>query len=505
MLFRRAAQIVTIVLVLAAVGLGVWFWKTQNRLYSSPTAIRTNDVYLQAHSRAVPLPDFPTNYFASIDVERTTNRIVVAVAEKLGMPEKEYDYEPLAVHTVKGGEPMRIEDGLVRLAYVGVARAQPMTNFDHGLQVQANYFTPDGKPVPDDAVKMMPGYMKTLSFEGSFPASQFVFAYSNIADFKTLKFLAFDARTRAQIASGHSSSTFTNGFYYGTDLQVWHQTPIELVATIATGPVVTNTMAVKEGTELAFPEGRLKLLLVWTQDLGGWSSRHDGRTNTMTFNLGRQNGYWANKKTTSFLFHAWPGGFAMPIDFEFVGVDGKTIRGLGAGSSGRFVNTRAEAELDEIAEIRVKYYSRKHRLIFTIPELPGLPEENRGVENLFDVKIPYAYFRYEYDFQEAVGRTLQMQSYTVPLTFPNGFFPTMRTNTSARELFLEMEKMLSNKDQQLVADPVKNEIRTRKHPVEAFIEMVKKKLGMLPMWRGSHQGKKAQRGRGNKFLWSRRS
>ncbi|HEX7863258.1 MAG TPA: hypothetical protein VF773_23220 [Verrucomicrobiae bacterium] len=478
MLFRRAAQIVTIVLVLAAVGLAVWFWKTQNRLYSSATAIRTNELYLKAHSPAEKLPEFPTNFFTSIDVERTTNRIVVAVAENLAMRTPESDYEPLTIHQADTNYAIRVGEGEVRLAYVGVAQAQPVTNFDYGIQVEADYFTPDGKPVRDDAVKMMPGYMKTLSFEGSFPSSQFVFIYSNIATFKTLKFQAFDARTQAQIASGYSSSTFTNGFYYGSDLQVWHQTPIELVATIATGPVVTNTMEVKEGAELEFPEGRLRLLLVSTNDLGGWSSRHDGRTNTMTFNLGRTFSHWANKKTTSFLFHAWPGGFAMPIDFEFVGVDGKTIRGLGAGSSGRFMNTRAEAELDEIQEIRVKYYSQKHRLIFRIPELPGLPEENRGVKNLFDVKIPYAYYRYEYDFQSGLGQMVQMQSYSVPLTFPNGYFPTMRSNTTARELFLEMEKMLSNKDQQLVADPVKNEIRTRKHPVQAFIEMVKKKLGM---------------------------
>src|SRR5688572_12370966 len=131
MLFRRAAQIVTIVLVLAAVGLGVWFWKTQNRLYSSPAAIRTNELYLKAHSPAEKLPEFPTNFFTSIDVERATNRIVVAVAERLGVRSPEGDYEPLSIHQADTNYAIRLGEGEVRLAYVGVAQARPMTNFDY--------------------------------------------------------------------------------------------------------------------------------------------------------------------------------------------------------------------------------------------------------------------------------------------------------------------------------------------------------------------------------------
>jgi hypothetical protein len=325
---------------------------------------------------------------------------------------------------------------------------------------------------------MMRDYMRTLSFDGGFPASQFVFVCSNLANIKTLKFQAFDARTHAQLASGYSSSTFTNGFYYGTTLQLWHQTPIELVATVAAGPVKTFTILAKEGAELKYPEGQLKLLLISDENLGHWRSQSDGRTNTMTFNLGRETGYWGSRKSTSFLFHSWPQGGSIPIDFEFVDENGKTITGLGAGSSGNFLMVRAEADREQIKEVRVKYYSNKHRLIYTIPELPGLPEQNRNIENLFDVRIPYMYMRYEWDFQYGIGNLLQMEQQHFALTFPNGYFPTFRTNTTPRELFLEMESLLSNQDQQLVADPVKNEIRLRKHPLWAAIEAVKKKLGM---------------------------
>lgn len=168
----------------------------------------------------------------------------------------------------------------------------------------------------------------------------------------------------------------------------------------------------------------------------------------------------------------------MPIDFEFIDANGKTIAGLGAGSLGNFMMARAEADSEQIKEVRVKYYPNKHRLIYTIPELPGLPDQNRNIQNLFDVHIPYTYFRYEWDLQQALGKLLQMEQQHFSLTFPNGYFPTFRTNTTPRELFLEMESLLSKQDQQLVADPVKNEIRIRKHPLWSAIDEVKKKLGM---------------------------
>jgi hypothetical protein len=64
------------------------------------------------------------------------------------------------------------------------------------------------------------------------------------------------------------------------------------------------------------------------------------------------------------------------------------------------------------------------------------------------------------------------------LTYPNNFFPTFRTNTTARALFLELESKLSNKELQLAADSQKNTISARPHPMALAIEAIKKKLGL---------------------------
>src|SRR5688500_5469591 len=137
MLFRKAAIVFTVILVLATIGLAVWFWKAQNRLYSSPTAPRTNQTYVRAHAPATGLPPTPTNLYASLTIDRTTNQILLSVSEAWES-RTEADYAPLTFHTADAMQKIRIGDGSVKLAYIGVAQAQPVTNFDHGLQVPAN-------------------------------------------------------------------------------------------------------------------------------------------------------------------------------------------------------------------------------------------------------------------------------------------------------------------------------------------------------------------------------
>ena len=43
----------------------------------------------------------------------------------------------------------------------------------------------------------------------------------------------------------------------------------------------------------------------------------------------------------------------------------------------------------EFGEIQIKYYPHIKKLVFRLPELPGLPERNRNLQNLFDAFIPF--------------------------------------------------------------------------------------------------------------------
>jgi hypothetical protein len=165
-------------------------------------------------------------------------------------------------------------------------------------------------------------------------------------------------------------------------------------------------------------------------------------------------------------------------DLEFYGVNGKKLPGYGGGSSENIIQSTIEAEPGELKEVRFRYFPATHRVLVTIPELPGLPEENRNIENLFDVHIPYFRNQYEYAFQGGVAQLLQIQNTYIPLTFPQGYFPLIHTNTTPRALFNEIRSLRSNPAQQLVADPRKNIIELRSSPIEELKKKIKRELGM---------------------------
>ena len=481
MLLRKAALILGVILAVTAIGLAVWVWNTQNRLYSNPTAVRKSANYDRAFSTPTDAPPLPTNLFATYQIDRDTNRIVIsfpAVPNEIS----EREYVPLSIVHADSSHTAILSNGSIRLAYIGKAFSQPRTNFGWGLQVPVTYYTPDGQPLTvagSNEVKRLPQYHRTLSFNGSFPMFQFIFISSNVPSLKTIAFTAFDARTHYPLTSGYSSSTFSNGFYFANDLRIWHQAPIQLVTSVATGPTNHYSIDVAEGAELTYPGGHLRLMLMHdNEDFGSTSSSYDGRSNVVTLQLRSGPSSDPDRKSCSFIFHSWPRGYNAPIDFQFLNASGKVLNSSRSGSIGHLLTTAIEGSLADVKQIRVVHYPNVYRLVFTIPELPGLPEQNRNLENLFDIHIPYTYFRYEYDFQSRICELLQMNQNHFALNFPNGYFPMFRTNTTPRELFLEMEKLVANPNLHIVADPEKNEVAAKPHPIAAAIEAVKTKLGL---------------------------
>ena len=475
MLVRKAALVVLFVLVLLALAAGTWFWSTQTRLYSNPTALRTNDNYLRAHAPATNISTIPTNILSGITIEQTINQVQISIPGASTL--SEVDYLPLEIHKASGSEPVIIGDGSVRLAYIASAWTVPRTNFPYGIELRADLFTTDLRPVASNEVTdLISRDDRKLWFKGEFPNARFFYVCSNLPSFKPLKTQMFDARTRHPVqGSSYSTPARENLFWIDTDVRLWHQAPVELVTTIATGPEQIFTLPPAPGAELRYPGGIIRLLAISGTDFNSTSTSSDGRTNVITLSSsGSQSD--DNDPRCSFIFYSWPNA-RLRGDLEFYGENGK-IRGYGGSSSENMIEASVFGRTNDVVEIRLRYLPNAHRLVVTIPELPGLPEENRNVKNLFDVHVPYMRSRFEHDYQQNIAHLVQMQMYHQPLTFNNAFFPVIRTNTTARALFNEMASMRSNKAQQLVADPVANKIESRPHPIRALIQKFRTKLGL---------------------------
>lgn len=482
MLLRKVALFAGLLLLLIGAGMVVWLWQGGKGLYSNPTAVRTNDTYLRAHAPATNIPPVPPTLFDSITVTESETEISIA-NPVVPYILSDRTFGTLHVHHAGESQTVRIGDGSISLLYIGTAYGTnpPANPRQHAWEVDGKYFKPDLTPIgPDEMLGVLPKRERKMHFNGEFPRVKFYFAGTNLPPMKALDFALFDARTRHPLTGGHSRAGLHHAFRIETEAKLWHSAPVELVFTIATGPLETFSMPAREAAELKFSGGHMRLILVTEHDLAGWSSSQQNGTNTMTFDL-QASLTVANedKPKTSFVFFCWPMASKLPVDIEFLGADGKELPGpRGSGSSEQLLTASVQARPDEVHEVRIKYYPNVHRLIFTLPELPGLPEENRNLDNLFDVHIPFMRFRYEYAFRQNIAELVQMSEPRFQFNYPTNFFPATRTNTTARQLFHELAEMRANKQHQFVADPERNVIETRPDPIRAFLDKVKKKLGL---------------------------
>ena len=138
MLLRKAALILGVVLAVATTGLAVWFWNTQNPLYSSPTAVRTSANYDRAFSAPTNAPPIPTNLYSTFQIDRQTNEIIIS-SPSIPHEMTEKEYAPFTVVHANSTHTAVLSNGAIRLAYIGIGSAQPRTNFECGLQVPAIY------------------------------------------------------------------------------------------------------------------------------------------------------------------------------------------------------------------------------------------------------------------------------------------------------------------------------------------------------------------------------
>jgi len=94
-----------------------------------------------------------------------------------------------------------------------------------------------------------------------------------------------------------------------------------------------------------------------------------------------------------FVFACQPAAMTMPVTFEFLDADGKAVRGGGSSTSALTHSTVIKDSLENVALIRARYRTCRQRILIHLPYIPGLPEENNVIDDLFDVRVPYVRLR----------------------------------------------------------------------------------------------------------------
>jgi len=217
------------------------------------------------------------------------------------------------------------------------------------------------------------------------PAVQLIFEYQKVEDIMLHGIKIFDSRTHKSLTSGYSSSG-NHGFHrFNTHIPIWHRTPIDIVMDVSYGPIKTFEFAPRAGE--GFDEGSFNCRLISVFE-GVEPGRHSSssRGNTMIHEFPKAP---PDKAGLIFFFVCRPTASQMPVTFEFLDKDGNKVSNRGSSTSGYTHSIALKQPLEKITLIRAHYRTRRYRIVINLPYIPGLPEENNTISNLFDVHIPY--------------------------------------------------------------------------------------------------------------------
>ncbi len=421
-----------------------------NRWRSSPAVPRQSPIY-QAVLRPARLPP-PIGPFdaRSVVVRTNGNEITIEVAQSMvaTQDDRVYGY---TLHQAGSDQRAAFPGGSVGLTHLGVGYGVfPLDDPQRdSVSVPARFFDAHLRALePKRLQELLPSERdRSLYFRGDFPEVRFFFAIEGPSEFKILNLQIFDARThRSLLGGGYSSGAGERGsFWVGTRVQLWQQSPVLVVVSLAHGPTKANLVEAAVGTTAKHEQGELHLVAVLDKTELGWSSESGQGKERLKLRLA--DAVERNRPTqTTLVWYAMPQAGPFPLELDYLDQDGNEVAGLGGGSSGAFLLGGVAEAAQKVSSVRIRSFPHVRRLVFYLPEIPGLPEENRGVQNLFDVRIPYLRVNEDWRLREFLGNVTQLEPRfsQTPSTAP-GFFPFTRTNVLAREVVAQYEAALAGK------------------------------------------------------------
>jgi hypothetical protein len=343
---------------------------------------------------------------------------------------------------MKPGEPLNIGEGALTFCAMGAA----YLNATQTMADDAAYrfFDVRLQGITNEQARELGTHQFTESggsfLHSPFPAVQFGFHYQGIEDLKFHGLKVYDARTRKLLSGGHSSSGRERHYWFNTHIPLWHRTPVDLVLEVSYGPSKIFDFAPRAGE--GFSEGSFECrLLTVLEDVDTYSSESSSRNNAVTHTFRKA---WSDKAGLRFVFACQPAASQMPVSFEFLDTDGNILRRGGSSTSGYVRTVDMKQPLEKVALIRARYRTRRQRIVIHLPYIPGLPEENNMIDDLFDVHVPYVSLRDPGKVSQFLRQVLQLktgrQTGSVPpdsinnSTNSNILFPLEFSDVTIREI-----------------------------------------------------------------------
>ena len=297
---------------------------------------------------------------------------------------------------------------------------------NRGLRkVRKQFFHPNGSPVSEEEVmKAFPH--KHQRNDILYSNRGRAWFYCNISGLDQPKLVGtslFDERTKAAVSLGCSSGFMDDWYYVMQGVEILHSAPLFLLIDVVHGPPEACEIRPVSGTRAVFSNSQCRLE-GFMEGISGGVAPGDYKTR---FDIGS-----SIKDRTTLVLTRDPGADWGQFDIALISRAGEEItpNSMQYQGFGGIINFRVPPQ--KIKCVRITYHPEITRLMIPIKELPGLPDENREVENLLNVRVPYAKFENELEMRIFLGGVLEVM---IPIP-QSGLsdFPREYENSSAEDI-----------------------------------------------------------------------
>ncbi len=430
--------LITIILLIVLLLAGIFIYTFNNQsalLYCSPDEPRGSDI--ETWEKVIN----PAKTSVHLDKDFLNNFTVgtEAASYTVKHPSKMPPDNPFPVEVSELAPEESLNIGVGTIKYAGIGIAYYDVNQSLNEDAAFHFYDEKARKMSEAQISEFEIWNRTEIKESfkynPFPSIQFIFVPEGIEDVMFHNIQVFDSQTHNLIGSGGSSYYGPKSIRFNPHVTLLHRAPVDVVFEVSYGPSETYEFTPEDGEGFQNENFECRLLHVFDgADPHTMSSESDATTYTNIIHKDM-----TGDPAECFFFVCQPQASFMPVTFEFFDKDGKRIQTQSGSTSYFTQRTLIKKSTGKVALIKARYRTKRQRIILHLPYIPGLPEQNDDVKNLFDVYIPHA----SLDSASQVGwflkETLQLRNSSVTGSTPansyNNFtYPVDFTDVTVRDI-----------------------------------------------------------------------
>lgn len=390
-------------LFLGCVPAAAWFfiWKNQSNLsipagQLRPWAEERWEEFTADRSRLPVTPAFPPGeFFDAHSVKIDGEGIHIELnSPKVYLRRPSFEHYDLRTGQGSVRPPAELQSIGIRALTEKYSGAKPLRDLWDGHSGPVAFFRLNGEPIPAAELPKQ----KEFRRQGVNPGHPRLFFRMNHSGHPNLKIdetHVFDRRTHVDLSqSGVTRPPIRVSDRDETvvtcDYLSWRRNGALLTLDLSFGEPVEALIAAKNGEEVSLGVHTCRILAVEPKfDRGGGSSRRQLGVQSSSYDRGPA-GSSASRDRSAFLIAAYPYAGWSSLEFECLDAAGNPLETRAITYYQMPYLVECEADLAEIARIRIRARPRYGRVLIPLPDLPVLPPENDFLTDLRDMRIPYA-------------------------------------------------------------------------------------------------------------------